>query len=278
MLRVSCDRRRSPPHSTGIGGGADIDDNAAPLCPSCHETYGANPQKRKFIREARDNWYEICAIRFVSNSAELTAIHEMLQRVATKDDLERLAVQNVGFVLGSSSGDPAVSAAYSFEREEFIHPLIVRELLGSLSDPEATVVAVDLALANHSNRFFDEFSRTPRDARTWIKWVGAEREWFAYSHIATSPSGIQMVECYDCGGGSGVFGSVGLFSFEHDRALAAGPWLSARPRILLKTFGSISLGDRFQGQIIYRDGILTIGPDEGRFQEGEKAAKTLGVR
>lgn len=259
-------------------GGPDIDDNAAPLCPSCHETYGGNPQKRKFIREARDIWYEICATRFASNPEELAAIREMLQRVATKDDVERLAVQNVGFVLGSSSGDPAVSAPYSFEREEFVHPLIVRELLGWISDPEATVVALDLASANNSNRFFGEFSQTVRDGRTWIEWGCVEREWFSYSHIATSPSGIQMVECYDCGGGSGVFGSVGLFSFEHDRALAAGVEMSAPSRILLKTLGSVSLGDRCRGQIIYNDGILAIGPDEGLFQEGEKAANTLGVR
>ena len=35
-------------------GGPDEEDNAAPLCASCHEIYGANPTKRKFIREARD--------------------------------------------------------------------------------------------------------------------------------------------------------------------------------------------------------------------------------
>jgi len=35
-------------------GGKDTEDNAAPLCPTCHEKYGANPQKRKFITEARD--------------------------------------------------------------------------------------------------------------------------------------------------------------------------------------------------------------------------------
>ena len=38
--------------------GPDTEDNAVPLCPSCHETYGANPQKRKFIRETRDLWYQ----------------------------------------------------------------------------------------------------------------------------------------------------------------------------------------------------------------------------
>lgn len=40
--------------------GTDTEDNAAPLCPSCHEIYGLNLQKRKFIKEARDLWYEIC--------------------------------------------------------------------------------------------------------------------------------------------------------------------------------------------------------------------------
>ena len=45
-------------------GGADTPENAAPLCPACHETYGANPTKRKMILEARDLWYEICLTRY----------------------------------------------------------------------------------------------------------------------------------------------------------------------------------------------------------------------
>src|SRR5690606_3352803 len=44
-------------------GGTDEEENAAPLCPSCHETYGANPVKRKLIREARDHWYKLVASR-----------------------------------------------------------------------------------------------------------------------------------------------------------------------------------------------------------------------
>jgi len=211
-IRIS--PRFAPSHLIGVDihhivpeseGGPDVDDNAAPLCPSCHETYGANPQKRKFIREARDLWYEICATRFASDNEQLRAIVEMLQNVATREDVERLAVQNSGVVLGASSGLAGPSpdhSAYSFEHEEFVHPLIVRELLGWLSDPAATVVAVDLTSANRSNRFFGEFSRSVHDGRTWIEWVGNERESFAYAYIATSPSGIQMVECYDCGGSS----------------------------------------------------------------------------
>lgn len=39
-------------------GGADTLENAAPLCAECHDLYGANPQKRKQIRQMRDHWYE----------------------------------------------------------------------------------------------------------------------------------------------------------------------------------------------------------------------------
>jgi hypothetical protein len=277
-------------HSIGIDihhiepqseGGLDADENAAPLCPSCHETYGANPQKRKFIREARDLWYEICATRFASDNEQLTVITEMLRNVATKDDVERLAIQNTGFVLGAlarADGASQDQSTYSFEREEFVHPLIVRELLGWLSDPAATVVAVDLTSANQSNRFFGEFSRSVRDGRTWVEWIVDGRESFAYAHIATSPSGIQMVECYDRSGGTGVFGSVGLFSVECDRALEAGDAMSARTRDLLKTLGAVPLGDRYAGHIVYENGVLAIGPDEGWFQRGKDAAKTLLVR
>ena len=41
-------------------GGADELDNAAPLCGSCHDLFGANPVKRKQIREMRDFSWEIC--------------------------------------------------------------------------------------------------------------------------------------------------------------------------------------------------------------------------
>jgi len=69
--------------------GPDSEDNAAPLCPSCHETYGANPIKRKFIRESRDFWYEICEKRYASDPDRLNEIGELLKQAATKDDLNR---------------------------------------------------------------------------------------------------------------------------------------------------------------------------------------------
>jgi HNH endonuclease len=41
--------------------GPDTEDNAAPLCGSCHDLYGNNRDHRKEIRDRRDHWYELCA-------------------------------------------------------------------------------------------------------------------------------------------------------------------------------------------------------------------------
>ncbi len=41
--------------------GSDTLDNAAPLCGTCHNRFGANPVLRKQLREMRDHWWERCA-------------------------------------------------------------------------------------------------------------------------------------------------------------------------------------------------------------------------
>lgn len=198
-----------------------------------------------------------------------------LQRVDA--NVERLAVQNIGIILGSAPDSHDASELYSFERDVFVHPLIVRELLGWMSDRTESIVAVDLTSANDSNRFFGKFSRATANRRTWIEWKGDDGEWFAYAHIATSPSGIHMVECNDCGGGTGVFGSVGLFSFERDIALGPDTTVAARPRVTVKTFGAIRLGDRYCGEIAYANGVLAIGPAQGSHGFGSGVAKTYRI-
>jgi hypothetical protein len=89
----SCCLRRSlwvEVHHVGpqAEGGEDSEANAAPLCPSCHETYGANPDKRKFIREARELWYEICEKRYATDPDRLDELSEQLKHIATKADLD----------------------------------------------------------------------------------------------------------------------------------------------------------------------------------------------
>lgn len=41
--------------------GPDTEDNAAPLCASCHRLYGSNPELRKEMRQRRDAWYQKCS-------------------------------------------------------------------------------------------------------------------------------------------------------------------------------------------------------------------------
>lgn len=67
--------------------GPDTEENAAPLCPSCHETYGANPVKRKFIREVRDFWYQLCAKRFKTEGQNNQVLSGLIENAASKADL-----------------------------------------------------------------------------------------------------------------------------------------------------------------------------------------------
>lgn len=70
--------------------GRDTRANAAPLCPSCHELYGANPTKRKFVREARDFWYELCASSVSVGGLTAQDLSAALDRVASKQDVAEL--------------------------------------------------------------------------------------------------------------------------------------------------------------------------------------------
>lgn len=71
--------------------GPDTLDNGAPLCPSCHETYGANPTKRKLIRDARDLWYEICAARYAPDFSVLQSVRDAVENTASKKDVSELS-------------------------------------------------------------------------------------------------------------------------------------------------------------------------------------------
>lgn len=111
--------------------GSDEEDNAAPLCPSCHETYGANPEKRKFIKEARDFWYEICENRYPSEPSKLEDISERLNSTASKSDLEN-AVQKINDIIAGALLKDAPKADDTDDGEQLL----------SLSLPERHWVVV----------------------------------------------------------------------------------------------------------------------------------------
>jgi len=90
-------------------GGEDTENNAAPLCPSCHEIYGANPQKRKFITEARDFWYETCAKRYTSDASVLSDIANRLDQSVTKADFQAAMDSMAALLSGKGNSDDLIS-------------------------------------------------------------------------------------------------------------------------------------------------------------------------
>jgi Zn finger protein HypA/HybF involved in hydrogenase expression len=67
-------------------GGSDNIENAAPLCPNCHDYFGANPKKRKEITQMRDYWYKRVSEIYTPKSIpleKLLAIDTTLEEIRT---------------------------------------------------------------------------------------------------------------------------------------------------------------------------------------------------
>jgi len=73
-------------------GGSDDIDNAAPLCQNCHDRYGANPEKRKEIRQMRDWWYEIVTEKYHGEQSRFEQLNETLVKLqhSTQAEMEKL--------------------------------------------------------------------------------------------------------------------------------------------------------------------------------------------
>lgn len=70
--------------------GPDIVDNAAPLCTRCHDNYGANPEKRKWIKDKRDFWYDLCEKRlYIEDINKLEELDKSIEKMHS-DQEERL--------------------------------------------------------------------------------------------------------------------------------------------------------------------------------------------
>jgi len=164
---------------------------------------------------------------------------------------------------------------YSFFRDELIHPKIIEDLQGYLSDGGEQVVAVNLLDSQESNKYFGEIKRRNIDNSKY-PYVYCEdgRESFGYIYVGTSASGIHVLETAESGGGSGVFKSLMFLVLETDESMEydyAQDHLQKRQRINLKTLGSIVLGDRYDGDIALNNGVLKIGKDVGWFSSRRKS-------
>lgn len=64
-------------------GGLDTIDNAAPLCPNCHDELGDNPVKRKQVRQNRDWWYKVIENKYGRLPGDATHLQEISQTLKT---------------------------------------------------------------------------------------------------------------------------------------------------------------------------------------------------
>ena len=152
------------------------------------------------------------------------------------------------------------SSRYSFTREPYINPLIVFDLYGWLSDTGDSVVSVDIDGSNESNRYFAD-SIEVQESSGASPTVRAARgdEAFSYQYLGRSFTGIHLLRVGQSGGGSGIFNSILFVTLSEDTSvdLAAGKSTS-RKRTLIKTIGSLPLGDRFDGKVRYWFGLLYV--------------------
>ena len=191
-------------------------------------------------------------------------------------------------MLGEPDGDPVATestdqreprlhATYSFKTAPFVHPKIVNDLVGSLSDSGDQVVAINLLDSQDSNRYFGEIAVTPQLDPTQpsgpsVYSVDGEenadktlgelwgRSWYAYRYVGSTPRGLDVVHAKRSGGGSGIFNEVVFTRTEMDRGVdypllrevesrtaAARP--EVRDRELIRFVGKIPLGDRWLGTV-----------------------------
>ena len=192
---------------------------------------------------------------------------------------------------------PIHSSSYSFNGPNLVPPRLVMELIGWISDRGQEIVSVDIDRIIGSNRFgfLNGYKIKTVNGRQFVEWSqwhdygeSREKEIFGYQYIATSPSGVEMLLCYESGGGSSTFNYVALLSFKDELAVTTkivkgenGRYsreASNRKRTTLKIIGCLHLGDRYDGKIEYKRGFLTVGPDEGWYRRGEETTQRLRVK
>ena len=174
----------------------------------------------------------------------------------------------------AANGEGRLHAAYSFRQAPFVHPEIVGDLVGWLSDAGDQVVAINLLDSQDSNRYSGDILVAPQTdppVPSW-PWVYAQevepyaaapagrQEIHAYRYVGSTPSGLDVVHYKSFGAGSGVFNYLVFVRIEADYGVdyktsaassggqqAVGP--EFRQRELIRLVGRITLGDRWLGTV-----------------------------
>ena len=153
---------------------------------------------------------------------------------------------------------------YSFSRPAFINPMIIADLYGWISDLGDQVVSVNVSGANESNRYFAEVIVTDGEEHAVVS-ARHNQSSFAYQYLGCSFSGLHLLQIWSSGGGSGVFCAVMLVTLSTESAVEIEQdGVKKIERFIIKRVATIPLGDRYEGKLSFRFGMLTIGECPGR--------------
>jgi hypothetical protein len=154
------------------------------------------------------------------------------------------------------------NSKYSFYEKDkiLINPKIIQELEGFLSDKGDEVSSINLVNSNYSNKYFiNKIDVINENSKYPIIGYKIDNESYHYQYIGTTFSGINIIRTFSWGGGSGIFGDLLFLILQNDTFFTLdNNKVKKTDRIILKKIGYIPLGDRYNGNIYYKYGILKI--------------------
>ena len=97
--------------------GPDTIDNAVALCSYCHDLIGANPTKRKQLKEIRDSWYETVIASKTCHIIEKNHIHEKIKILPPVKAKSKNMVAIYHVVFKEENFNDAAYAIYNLTKE-----------------------------------------------------------------------------------------------------------------------------------------------------------------
>ena len=170
------------------------------------------------------------------------------------------------------------NSKYSFIDEEYINPKILIDLTGWISDSGDEVVSINIPKSNKSNRYYGQVTVSKPDSGFPIVQSINDESTDSYQYTGCSFSGVHILRTWSNGGGSGTFCDILLVTISNDKAiLYENERTTKSERLVIKKIGSISLGDRYEGNITYKCGVLSIPACEGMQSIRRKKKRLLVI-
>lgn len=144
-----------------------------------------------------------------------------------------------------------------------IHPGMVNQFLGWLSDGGPITLAIDVRAGSDTNQYRDDEVHQQDGQITFVTDRGDEQSgWFSYERIGVLADKTQVLHTMDCGGGSGVFESIMFVRFRLQSHAAE----DASPdyRLVMEVISDHPIGDRDDGTITVMNDHVVAGASRYR--------------